>query len=899
MQIRVGIIDGFGIFANVRITGLTSGVNVIYGSNEFGKTTILDFIRRILFGFPRSSPSTNPYPSLNGGAYGGKLICELDSGETITIHRTEGPRGGRVTIQKGSVELSAQEELNDLLGHITGTFFENVYAISLDELQAVKSLDKEEVKSRIYGAGLGLGGISLSKIKNELKTQCETLFRPRGSSQKMASLYSEVRKLEQDIREIQTALSSYDNLVAQRDELTEEIGLFDVRITKLEATKRSLENKQKLYSIYIDLIEAQSELSLLDELNDFPGNAIENLDKLKNELGGLDKRIDEDIEELRTLEAISDSLTYNKELIDLESTVISLQRLSEMYRSAVRDIDKVKEERKSLYDNTQTEMKKLGQGWTEDRIREFNLSYLQKDTIHSFKDRFSEAKRQLESATDKLEFYREQKAAELSKGFTGPEFYRLVIYAITTLGLLGVLGGWFYNQWWLAGFSSLILIIGIIVSLKIRKGGQIDAIIPLEQKFSETLEQAENVFTKLQLEWSEFLKSINFEERLMPEGALGFAEAIKNIQSRLSDLKKYDQRIEDMQETIDEVSALHNRVVTSIDHSKISNDISTNIELIVQQFTEAKDTKKDREINEHRINELTNKIEKLRVDKQLKEEGIQNYISSLEAANEDDLVRKHNVFTERKKLNETINECKKIIRSTVGTDEHYDSFIESLPTTTPEKIELELNEVNSQIEELVNERDQKNQFIGELRNKIEELSSHQDLLVKQSEAELRKQELKELSRDWAKFQIAQVMLDKAIYKYENTRQPEVIRVAEDIFSKLTNKKYPTILKPLYSDELIIRDKFNNSKGVLEMSRGTKEQLYFAMRLGLIKEYESRSESMPVIMDDILVNFDDERGPLSIQALEDFSKGRQVIVFTCHRNMLEIYKKYGANEVVIS
>jgi uncharacterized protein YhaN len=80
-----------------------------------------------------------------------------------------------------------------------------------------------------------------------------------------------------------------------------------------------------------------------------------------------------------------------------------------------------------------------------------------------------------------------------------------------------------------------------------------------------------------------------------------------------------------------------------------------------------------------------------------------------------------------------------------------------------------------------------------------------------------------------------------------------------------------------------------------MSRGKREQLYFSMRLGLIQVYEAESEPMPIIMDDILVNFDDDRGPAAIEGLIEFSKNRQVMVLTCHQNTLDIYKSMGARE----
>ncbi|MFW6151316.1 MAG: ATP-binding protein, partial [Chloroflexota bacterium] len=162
----------------------------------------------------------------------------------------------------------------------------------------------------------------------------------------------------------------------------------------------------------------------------------------------------------------------------------------------------------------------------------------------------------------------------------------------------------------------------------------------------------------------------------------------------------------------------------------------------------------------------------------------------------------------------------------------------------------------------------------------------------------KKQQLQDCYRDWARLQIPLYALDKAISRYETTRQPRVIRAAEDVFTRITGGVYTAIIKPIDSDTLQVRDTRGLSKDVTEMSRGTKEQLYLAMRLGLIKEYEQRSEPMPVVMDDILVNFDDERAPLAVKALAEFARDRQVIVLTCHKNTLGLYKRAGATEVAV-
>ena len=83
-----------------------------------------------------------------------------------------------------------------------------------------------------------------------------------------------------------------------------------------------------------------------------------------------------------------------------------------------------------------------------------------------------------------------------------------------------------------------------------------------------------------------------------------------------------------------------------------------------------------------------------------------------------------------------------------------------------------------------------------------------------------------------------------------------------------------------------------------MSRGTREQLYLALRFGLIDEYETRSEPLPTVMDDIFVNFDDERDERITKILNKFGKSRQIIVLTCHQRSLEAYQNIGATAISV-
>lgn len=889
-------IDGFGIFSNKHIEGLCTGINVLYGANEFGKSTLLAFIRRILFGFPRSSANINSYPAVYGGSYGGRLIGYLDNGESITISRTQGTRSGPVTISTGSHRITGQDELNKLLGYITPKFYENVYAVSLDELQELRSLNEDEVRSRIYGAGLGLGRLSITQIEDVFRKKSESLFKPSGSSQKMTTLYREIRQLEKDMVVIQREMGQYDEKVGERDELTQDVYRVQEKLRELNELKLSLQNKQNLYSTFCDYEYAKSELSNLEEVPSFSEDALKQLEQLESSINYLDGQISEKAEDIRELQVTRDGLTYDEKILTHESPITELQRLSEKYKSAKDDIETLKATRANLDSSITDSIGLIRSTWNIDSIKNFILSYAQQDQIYSYISRFDEANVNISDARSKLDYHRETRDAMSPKLFTVGAFYKYAIYIVAFLGLIGSILGAAFAEWWLLSLSMIILLLGASVTLKIRRGSQIQLTDMTESNLTKRLDEKLSEYEKLDAEWRSFLASIDLDENLSPNGAKEVIESIKNIRSNLLTLDDLDSRLERMQNTIDEVTKLHDEVAQCIDQALITRDISANVQVMAKELDVAKGKKLQKESAGDSISEITKKMSRIENNRGDIEKKLREYLSSFAISDEDDFKHKFSIFIKRNELDRAINEYKRTMQTTVGIGEHFNNFIESISLTNPEEIQSQLDELDGQLKEIGEKRDEMNRKIGELNIEIEQISSSNVLLTKQSEAELFKQQLRDFSRDWIKSQIGLFVLESAITKYERTRQPEVIKAAEGFFGCITGENYPTIIKRIDSEELEILDTSGISKGLIAMSRGTREQLYLAMRLGLIEEYEKRSESMPVIMDDILANFDDDRGPLAIESIKKFSENRQVIVLTCHKNTYDIYRELGANQI---
>jgi uncharacterized protein YhaN len=272
-------------------------------------------------------------------------------------------------------------------------------------------------------------------------------------------------------------------------------------------------------------------------------------------------------------------------------------------------------------------------------------------------------------------------------------------------------------------------------------------------------------------------------------------------------------------------------------------------------------------------------------------------IRSTGASDEDNFIQKHKIFERQNYLKKTILEKQKLIQESVGTDEAYNQFIDELRNATKEDLQKEYDLVSEELKRIEADRSTLNQSIGEARNKLNQLVSSDDLLILQSNLEMKKEKLNNLSREWVISRLALSLLAKGKQEYEKNRQPAVIKSASTLFSEMTG--YSKIMKPLDSDSLMIFDENEKKKGVAEMSRGTREQLYLSMRLGLIEEYESRSEPLPVVMDDVFVNFDDDRRGKVIEILKEFSIDRQVIILTCHKHSLDLYTRHGAKQVHIN
>jgi uncharacterized protein YhaN len=84
-----------------------------------------------------------------------------------------------------------------------------------------------------------------------------------------------------------------------------------------------------------------------------------------------------------------------------------------------------------------------------------------------------------------------------------------------------------------------------------------------------------------------------------------------------------------------------------------------------------------------------------------------------------------------------------------------------------------------------------------------------------------------------------------------------------------------------------------------MSDGAADQLYLAVRLASVETYLSRHEPLPFLVDDVLIQFDDDRAAAALGVLAELSRKTQVLMFTHHRHLLDLARREVGPETLFS
>ncbi|WP_291994610.1 YhaN family protein [Candidatus Accumulibacter sp. ACC003] len=147
----------------------------------------------------------------------------------------------------------------------------------------------------------------------------------------------------------------------------------------------------------------------------------------------------------------------------------------------------------------------------------------------------------------------------------------------------------------------------------------------------------------------------------------------------------------------------------------------------------------------------------------------------------------------------------------------------------------------------------------------------------------------ELGADYAASRIAAAVLAQVIADYQKRNQGPLIDKASKRFAAITGERYSGVVVDFDEEQQILKAVRADGERLRmeQLSTGRRDQLFLALRLAAIEGHLDNGEPLPVIIDDITIQFDDAAAAATFKVLADLSQRTQVLFLTHHEHLLEV------------
>ena len=211
---------------------------------------------------------------------------------------------------------------------------------------------------------------------------------------------------------------------------------------------------------------------------------------------------------------------------------------------------------------------------------------------------------------------------------------------------------------------------------------------------------------------------------------------------------------------------------------------------------------------------------------------------------------------------------------------------DSDPDSLPGQIEELTNEINNELEPWQTELAK---TMGSEQTELKRMDGSDQAARLADDAQAVLANIHSDVERYVQVKLAGKILRDQIERYRQENQEPLVRQASEYFAALTLDSFESLITDFNErDEpvLIGCRPGGEQVNVEGMSSGTRDQLYLALRLASLEKFMESAEPMPFIVDDILVDFDDDRSKAALNVLAKLAKKTQIILFTHHSRLVE-------------
>lgn len=224
------------------------------------------------------------------------------------------------------------------------------------------------------------------------------------------------------------------------------------------------------------------------------------------------------------------------------------------------------------------------------------------------------------------------------------------------------------------------------------------------------------------------------------------------------------------------------------------------------------------------------------------------------------------------------------------------NFLASFRDENQDEQEKRLMEVKNGLAKLASEERESAARAGSLQARADMLATADELAALRQDECMLLESIRRAATRWSSLSLATVLLQRARHIFEKERQPRIIRMASEIFNNITDGRWRGLSLNLEDASLMVLPAQGEPVPPYNLSRGAQEQAYLAFRMAYIHEHAETREPLPVIMDEILVNFDPERASRTARELARLAGDgqQQILYFTCQPHIVDMLKEAASD-----
>ncbi len=258
----------------------------------------------------------------------------------------------------------------------------------------------------------------------------------------------------------------------------------------------------------------------------------------------------------------------------------------------------------------------------------------------------------------------------------------------------------------------------------------------------------------------------------------------------------------------------------------------------------------------------------------------------------DDLPRAEKDSARKEQLQRDERDCREQVLQFLA-DSPFEEFLKEADAEVADELSSRLKELEREIEEVDRLLTQQITRTANEKAVLDAKSGGNEAALAAEEKQTILAEMGQHLERYVQLKLALEALREGAERYRKKHQGPVLGRASELFARLTCGSFLRLQND--GDEegrphlvgVRRHEGLEETVEVKGMSDGTADQLYLALRIASLEDWLGHHPEVPFILDDILINFDDQRAIAALKVLAELSQRTQVIFFTHHLHLVEL------------